>query len=102
VDNLGVIDNEYVTRIIHYFLEGTDRKSDTKRSHNGPSRYFNRVRLEYKYEQQNDSNASADSGWIKGKIACRLTGHVGKFRGPWTCLIGMKPCNQSSKEERVK
>jgi hypothetical protein len=60
---MGGIDNEYVTRIIHYFLEGTDRKCEVKRSHTGPSRYFNRVPLECKYGYQNDSNASAGSEW---------------------------------------
>jgi len=43
-----------------------------------------------------------EPSWIEGKIICRLTEHAGRSRGPRTCLIGMKPCNQPGKEERVK
>ena len=47
---MGAIDNEYVNWIIHNFLEGTDKMYDTNTSHTGPSRYYNRVPLECKYE----------------------------------------------------
>jgi len=37
---MGAIDKEYVKRIIHYFLEGTDKKHETKKKSHWPQSVF--------------------------------------------------------------
>ena len=92
-------------RITPYFLEEMDKKYETKEVTQAPVG----ILTGYFLDANKNSRMTAkllqirhEPSWIKGKIVCRLTQHVGKSSGPRTCLIGMKPCNQLSKEERVK